>query len=116
LPVSAFRTGRESLASADRRWWQDREFSILMILAIAAMTVFNQFESSLSLYAREVYGLTENFIGLGFVINTLLIIAFEMFISQWLETKRKLFWAGVGFLLVCSGLGVLPMGRGLAVL
>ncbi len=65
------------------------------------------------IYLREVYGLDERGVGFLMAFNALLIVLFEMVLLHLVEDYDYLKVAGIGALLLCLGLGLLPLGAGI---
>ena len=64
-----------------------------------------------SKYLEESYRLNELMIGLLFSANTLLIVAVEMLLLNWVRRFPQLRVVGWGAFLACIGFGVLPFGN-----
>ena len=93
--------------------WHDLPYLALLFTAFLGGLAFFQLVSTLPLYFREVYGLLEDRIGLLLALNAVMIVAFEMVLTHWVERRDKLVVVGVGWLLVCAGFGLMPFGTGL---
>jgi MFS family permease len=99
-------------ASADpgRSPWRDGPFLALMLLVTLIACAFFQVFGTLPLYLQRECGLGESAIGLRLALNAALIVAFEMVLIHRLAGWNPLPLVGVGALLVCTGLGLLPFG------
>ncbi|MCJ7681155.1 MAG: MFS transporter [Candidatus Aminicenantes bacterium] len=102
----------DSRASAGRSPLKDVPFLLLMVLVVVWAAMFFQLFATFPLYMREVYGLTENRIGLLIMINTLLIIALEMLLIHWIGKRSLKPFIALSFLLTGGGLAMMPLGRG----
>jgi len=96
--------------STGRSPWRDGPFLLLMLLMISLASIFFQVFSTLPLYFGGTYGFAENGIGLLLALNALLIVAFEMVLIHSLERRSRIVLVGVGALLLCAGLGMMPFG------
>ncbi|TWT85862.1 putative transporter [Posidoniimonas polymericola] len=92
----------------------DRPFLMFLLLQSAAGLVFFQIISTLPMYLAEQYGLGEDQIGTIFVVNTALIVVFEMILTEKLRRLPPLRVVAVGTLLFCLGFGCSPFGGGFA--
>jgi predicted MFS family arabinose efflux permease len=94
--------------------WRDGPFLALTAYTVALACVFFQFVATLPLSFRELYGLRENAIGLLFGWNALLVVMFEMVVVHRAERYRRPHVIGAGALIVCVGMGMTPLGSGIA--
>lgn len=92
----------------------DRPFLMFLLLQSAAGLVFFQIISTLPMYLAEQYGLGEDQIGTVFVVNTALIVVFEMILTEKLRRFPPLRVVAAGTLLICVGFGASPLGAGFA--
>ena len=92
--------------------YKDRPFWIFFIAMFLFGFVFLQYFSTMPLYYRDVYHLTELEIGLLFGMNGFLIFLLEMPLIKWLENTRysKPFLILIGFLLTAFSFWVLITG------
>ncbi len=101
---------REPVASP----WRDRGFLAFLGLLLVTGLVILQFVGTFPLTLREVYGFTEDRIGLLFAVNTLWIVAVEMVLLHQVRRLSDLKLLSVGALLVGLGFGLMPFGRSFA--
>lgn len=96
----------------------DRNFVTFLGLFVLTCVVFFQFISTYTLYLRDHYHLSELLIGTLFAINTLVIVAVEMVLVDYLKRWPLVRTVGWGCVLTCLGFGLLPFGSsyGFAVL
>ncbi|MEM6799638.1 MAG: MFS transporter [Planctomycetota bacterium] len=85
--------------------WSDSVFLVFLVLQMAAGLVFFQLIGTLPMYWEEVCGIGERGVGVLFMVNTLLIVAFEMLVADRLRGFRPLPIVGAGMGLVCLGFG-----------
>lgn len=93
--------------------WLDPPFLALLLLTFVFATVMFQIFTTLPLYLRQVHGLRENVIGLLLGFNALLIVVFEMVLVHWVERFARMLIIGIGALLTCVGMGLMPLGDSL---
>ena len=94
--------------------WKDGPFLVLIALVFFMAMAFLQVWITYPIYLREVYGLDERGVGFLMAFNALLIVLFEMVLLHLVEGYDHLKVAGIGALLLCLGLGLLPLGAGIA--
>jgi predicted MFS family arabinose efflux permease len=94
--------------------WRDLPFLGFLGLVFVLSVVIFQIFSTMPLYLHRTYGLREDSIGLILGLNGTLIVLFEMILIHWAEKRDALRLAGVGCLVFCLGLALMPLGRGLA--
>lgn len=94
--------------------WQDRPFLAFLVLQAMSGLVFFQLLSTLPLYLTEQYHLPADRIGLLFVVNTLMIVAFEMVLTDRLRHFSPLRVVAVGTGLICLGFGMAAFGQSFA--
>jgi MFS family permease len=82
----------------------------LLAVLFGLATVFFQTLGALPLYYREHFGLRENWIGMLFGLNALVVVAVEMVLVHRLEQSDHLRLVGWGCFLVCLGFGLMPLG------
>ncbi len=107
-------------AIADRRQakgrggspWRDLPFLGFMLLLVMLAMAFFQVWSTVPLYLRSFYGLSERSIGLLLALNALLIVLAEMLLIRAVENFDRMRMVGLGAFLVCGGLAILPFGPG----
>jgi len=90
--------------------WRDGPFLVLIGLVFLLAMAFLQVWITFPLYLREYLGLDERAVGLVMALNAVLIVLFEMVLLHAVEHCNRLRVAGIGALLVCVGLGLLPFG------
>ena len=83
--------------------WRDLPFLVFLMLTFALAGAFFQLFSSFPLHLRELYRWRESSIGMLLAVHASLVALFEM-------PLVRLGVAGVGALLVCLGLAVVPLG------
>ncbi len=93
--------------------WKDGPFLVLLALVFFMAMAFLQVWITYPIYLREVYGLDERGVGFLMAFNALLIVFFEMVLLHLVEDYDHLKVAGIGALLLCLGLGLLPLGAGI---
>ncbi|HEY0782989.1 MAG TPA: MFS transporter [Thermoanaerobaculia bacterium] len=99
---------------AERTPWRDLPFLALMGLLFLLALVMFQTIGTFPLTLDRVQGLASTQIGLVLMVNTLLIVAFEMVIVHSLHGADPLKVMGVGSFLFCAGFALLPLGHGFA--
>ena len=89
---------------------KDFQYVTFLLLLLPVSLVFFQFHATYPKYLEENYQLNELMIGLLFSANTLLIVAVEMLLLNWLRRFPLLRVVGWGGFLSCIGFGILPFG------
>jgi len=89
--------------------WTDPPFLALLLLAFCFATVLFQVFGTLPLYLRKVHGYREDVIGMLLGFNALLIVAFEMVLIHWAQRFARMRMIGIGALLLCLGMGMMPL-------
>jgi predicted MFS family arabinose efflux permease len=92
--------------------WRDLPFLGFMLLLVVLAMAFFQVWSTVPLFLRSFYQMTERSIGLLLALNALLIVFTEMLLIRALENRDRMRMIGLGALLVCGGLAILPFGPG----
>ncbi len=92
--------------------WRDLPFLGFMLLLVVLAMAFFQVWSTVPLYLRSFYGLSERSIGLLLALNALLIVLTEMPLIRAVENLDRMKLVGLGAFLVCGGLAILPFGPG----
>jgi len=92
--------------------WRDGPFLALFGILFVYGSVLYQFFSTYPLTLHEVHRLPEPKIGSIYAINTVLIVVCEMLLVRRLAALPPLRVAGLGNLLFCGGLGLLPFVHG----
>jgi predicted MFS family arabinose efflux permease len=92
--------------------WRDPQFLLLLFLVVIWGAIFFQLFATFPLYMREIYGLAENHIGQLVMINTLLIILFEMLLMHWIGKRSLNRFIAASFFLTGLGFALMPLGRG----
>ena len=101
--------------SRGRSPWSDGPFLVLLLLVCLLAMAFFQVWSTMPLYLRTSYGLSERGIGLLLALNALLIVLAEMMLIRAVEHADRMRMVGLGAFLVCVGLALLPLGPALLV-
>lgn len=94
--------------------WADSTYLAYLGLQLASSIVFFQLIGAMPLFWSEQWGLSEADIGLLFVINTLLIVAVEMVLTDKLRAADPLKMVALGTGLICAGFGASVFGYGFA--
>jgi len=103
---------RRHAGDHDRSPWHDLPFLEYMLLLVLLAIAFFQVWSTVPLYLRSFYGMSERGIGLLLALNALLIVLTEMLLIRAVENRDRMKMVGLGALLVCGGLAILPFGPG----
>ena len=103
--------GREA-KGRDGSPWRDLPFLGFMLLLVVLAMAFFQVWSTVPLYLRSFYGLSERSIGLLLALNAMLIVLAEMLLIRAVENRDRMRMVGLGAFLVCGGLAILPFGPG----
>ena len=90
----------------------DGQFMLFMLLTLLTGIVFFQLICTFPLYLHDVYKMSEAQIGAMMSINTLVIVAFEMVLIDYIKRFNMLTIIGIGSLLSCLGFGLMPFGTG----
>ncbi len=106
--------------TADRRQARGRDGSPLrdlpflgfMLFHVVLAMAFFQVWSTVPLFLRSFYGMSERGIGLLLALNALLIVLTEMLLIRAVENRDRMRIVGLGAFLVCCGLAILPFGPG----
>lgn len=113
--VPASEAAEESTAAAPARSpWGDRPFLVMLFLLFVMNVVTFQVVSTYTLSLRDLYGFSEDRIGLTLAVNTLIIVLFEMVLVHRVARYDPLRMTGLGAFFLCFGLALLPLGRGFA--
>lgn len=105
----------ETAAAAPARSpWGDRPLLVMLFLLFVMNIVTFQVVSTYTLSLRDLYGFSEDRIGLTLAVNTLVIVLFEMVLVHRVARYDPLRMTGLGAFFLCFGLALLPLGRGLA--
>ncbi len=92
--------------------WRDIPFLFLMMIVAGWCALFVQLLTTFPIFARTVYGFAENRIGQLLMINTLLIVLFEMLLMDAIKKYPATRFIGYSFLLTGAGFALLPLGHG----
>ncbi len=92
----------------------DRVFLGFLVLFTLSTLVFFQFLSTYTLYLHDHYELSKQKIGYLFAVNTLVIVAFEMLLIDYVKHWPLVRTIGWGSFLSCLGFGLLPFGASFA--
>jgi MFS family permease len=90
--------------------WRDPPFLAFMLLLMVLGMAFLQVWSTMPLYLRSIYLMSERAIGLLLALNALLIVLAEMLLIRAVEHRDRMRMVGLGALLVCGGLALLAAG------
>jgi MFS family permease len=94
----------------DRSPWRDPPFLAFMLLLVVLAMTFFQVWSTMPLFLRSFYEMSERAIGLLLALNALLIVLTEMLLIRAVEHRDRMRMVGLGALLVCGGLALLALG------
>lgn len=100
----------DSAGSSGQSPWRDGPFLLFLLLHMVLGMAFFQIWTTMPLFLRAFYDVTEPAIGVLLSINALLIALTEMLVIRAVEKFDALRTVGVGALLVCAGLALLPFG------
>ena len=90
--------------------WRDLPFlGFLLLLTVLAMA-FLQVWSTLPLFLRSFFEMSERAIGLLLALNALIIVLTEMLLIRAVENRDRMTMVGLGAFLVCGGLALLSLG------
>jgi len=92
--------------------WRDLPFLGFMLLLVVLAMAFFQVWSTVPLYLRSFYGMSERSIGFLLALNALIIVLTEMLLIRAVENRDRMRMVGLGAFLVCGGLAILPLGPG----
>jgi len=101
-------------AAPARSPWRDRPYLAFLVLVVGWGIVFMQIWSTLPLYWRLHYGLSEDAIGLLLAFNPAVIVLFEMVLLHAVEHLNPLRVVAIGTVLIGAGFVATPFGRGVA--
>jgi predicted MFS family arabinose efflux permease len=90
--------------------WRDPPFLAFMLLLMVLGMAFLQVWSTMPLYLRSFFEMSERAIGLLLALNALLIVLAEMLLIRAVEHRDRMRMVGLGALLVCGGLALLAAG------
>jgi MFS family permease len=110
--VAGGTAGRGQARGRDKSPWRDLPFLGFMLLLVVLAMAFFQVWSTVPLYLRSFYELSERSIGLLLALNALLIVLTEMLLIRAVENLDRMKLVGLGAFLVCGGLAILPFGPG----
>jgi predicted MFS family arabinose efflux permease len=88
---------------------RDRPFAVALLLTVVLASILFQFLSTYPLFLASHYQFPKYVIGRIVAINTVLIVLCEMVLVKRLEHKAPLPLVALGSLLLCLGLGILPL-------
>jgi predicted MFS family arabinose efflux permease len=94
----------------DQSPWRDPPFLVFLLLVAVLAMAFFQVWSTMPLYLRSFYEMSERGIGLLLALNALIIVLTEMLLIRAVENRDRMHMVGLGALLVCGGLALLPLG------
>lgn len=90
--------------------WRDRPFLMFISLLVLLAMTFFQVWSTMPLFLRSSFNMSERNIGLLLALNALIIVLTEMLLIRAVEHHDRMRVVGVGALLVCGGLALLALG------
>jgi predicted MFS family arabinose efflux permease len=99
-------------AAPTRSPWRDGSFLLFILLMTVLGTVFCQSTSTLPLTLHDDYRFTEAEIGLMYLVNTGVIVLFEMVLVHAVRRVEPMLLVAVGSFFFCLGFGILPFGSG----
>ena len=112
---------KDKSAAAKQKWAEenqtagsplkDFQFVTFLLLMLPVGLVFFQFHATYPKFLEEHYQLDELMIGLLFSVNTIVIVAVEMLLLNWVRRFSLLRVIGWGGFLSCIGFGILPFGN-----
>jgi predicted MFS family arabinose efflux permease len=88
----------------------DTVFVLFLALFVLSTMVFFQFVSTYTLYLRDYYHLSSVEIGVLFAVNTLVIVATEMLLIDYVKRWPLVRTIGWGCFFSCLGFALLPFG------
>lgn len=100
---------------AHRSPWRDGPFVAFFVLTMLFAVVFFQIWTTFPIFLRTSYQFSEALIGGLMAFNALVVVLFEMVLLKRIERCEPLRVVALGALLVGVGLGLLPLGSGVAV-
>ncbi len=100
----------ESSKPLGRSPWRDGPFLLFLALIVVLAMTFFQVWTTMPLFLRSFYNVSERAIGLLLSINALLIALTEMLVIRAVERRDALRTVGFGAFLVGAGLALLPFG------
>lgn len=90
----------------------DWQFASLIGLLLLTAICFFQYHVTYPLYLRQQYMMEKSTIGLLFVVNTVIVVVFEMVLVDYAKSWCKLRTIAWGCVFVSLGFGILPLGTG----
>jgi len=93
--------------------WRDGVFMLAFILLLFQALIFFQMHSTFPLYLVQERGHATNVFGLLMVVNTVLIVLFEMPLVKLVENRNPLTLVAIASALVGMGFGLLPLSGSL---
>jgi predicted MFS family arabinose efflux permease len=90
--------------------WSRARFAFVLALAFVTSCAALQVWGSYVLTLNQDFHFSTVEVGLLLAVNTVLIVVGEMLLVRALRGRNLLVLAGTGALLICSGLGLLPLG------
>jgi predicted MFS family arabinose efflux permease len=92
--------------------WRDLPFLGFMLLLVVLAMAFFQVWSTVPLFLRSFYDISEQGIGFLLALNALIIVLTEMLLIRAVENRNRMRMVGLGAFLVCGGFAILPLGPG----
>lgn len=92
--------------------WKDRQFIIFLFLILIIGICFSQILNIYPLYLSNIYHLSTNQIGMIMSFNGILIILFQMIITEVLKDYNAIRVISIGGILTCTGYFILPFYSG----
>jgi predicted MFS family arabinose efflux permease len=90
--------------------WRDWPFLAFLLLVVLLGMAFFQLFSTMPLYLRDFYRVTERAVGGLIALNTVMIVLLEMVLLRTIGERDPLRVAAWGGLLVCAGMALFPLG------
>jgi MFS family permease len=90
--------------------WRDLPFMAFLFLLTVLAMAFLQVWSTMPLYLRSIFEMSERAIGLLLALNALIIVLTEMLLIRAVENRDRMHMVGLGAFLVCCGLAFLSFG------
>ncbi|MFT5478245.1 MAG: putative MFS family arabinose efflux permease [Planctomycetota bacterium] len=103
----------KSSSTSARSPWRDGVFMVAFILLLLQAVIFFQMHSTFPLYLVQERGYSTGTFGLLIIVNTALIVLFEMPLVKLVETRNPLTLVAISCALVGLGFGLLPLSGSL---
>lgn len=92
--------------------WRDGRLLVFMLFLTIGAVPFFQVQGALPLYVKEVRGMTEDWIGALFAVNTVVIVLCELPLLHAIRRRSPIRVAALGCLLSGLGFGLTPLWPG----